>query len=235
MNRVLGGEVLELHDRFRKARDRGLEELREQRIVRRTTQARLRQSGVERVAAQRFPIRPDIEGHRETPVWMNPGKRHVQIELADRDAHPVGPKVAKTEDPLAVSHDDHAHIGFRPVGEDVRDSTAILRADVQPAGPAENVTELLAGLSDRWCVHDRHEPLDILDQQAEKEGFIPVLKAREEDVSVEVPTLVLEVLPHAIHLLVKRHHSGRQQSPQAKRGSLGFRKGRALVESGILQ
>jgi hypothetical protein len=73
------------------------------------------EADVQRILVQLHVVGADIERDRQAIVGMQAGAGGVERELADRDAHAERAQVAEAEDALAVGHDDHAHVGVRPV------------------------------------------------------------------------------------------------------------------------
>ena len=59
---------------------------------------------------------------------MDPARRRVQRELADRDGHAAGALVAEAEDPLVVGDDDEPHVLEWALAQDLRDPVDDRRA-----------------------------------------------------------------------------------------------------------
>ena len=117
--RVGLGEVLELDAGVREDLLHGEHELLQEVVVGIARQARLAEPEVERVGEQLLVVRPDVEHDRQRQLGRHAGARGVQGQLADRDAHAVGPEVTQPEDPLAVRDDDEAHLVLGPVAQDL--------------------------------------------------------------------------------------------------------------------
>ena len=62
----------------------------------------------------------------------------------------------------------------------------MLGREVQPARPAVDVAELLAGLADRGRVHDRRHLVEVVEQEPVEERLVSVLERREEQVATDV-------------------------------------------------
>ena len=128
---------------------------------------------------------PDVERDRQGQRRVDPGRRRVQGELADRDRHPARALVAEPEDPLVVGDDDQPDVVVRAVAEELRDPVDVGRRDPQAAGPADDVAELLAGPPDGRRVDDRQELLGVLGEEPVEERRVAVLERRQADVLLE--------------------------------------------------
>src|SRR5262249_3318248 len=71
---------------------------------------RLAQAEVKGVGAERGVGRADIEEHRQEAAGRHGGAGGVELELADRDAHAVGPDVTEAEDAPARRDADEANV-----------------------------------------------------------------------------------------------------------------------------
>ncbi len=96
------------------------------------------------------------------------------------------------------------------------------------------MAELLAGTTDRRRVDDRHELLDVLDEQPIEERFVAVLERREPDVLLEVVfALATQMLEFEGHLLVDRENPRRQEPAQTEPVALVVVEGEILVQNRI--
>ena len=102
------------------------------------------------------------------------------------------------------------HVRFRPVLENEPHLPTVLRCDVEPTRLSEDVRELPAGLTHGGCVDQRHQLVDILDQRAVKESFVPRLQGDQEDVPLDVVRLAAKVLEHSRLLCLLVDHLRRQ-------------------------
>ena len=159
---------------------------------------------VERVGEQERVVRPDVERDRQGQRRVDPRRRRVERELADRDRHPAGALVAEAEDPLVVGDDDQPDVVVRAVSEQLRDPVDVGRGDPQAARPADDVAELLAGPPDRRGVDDRQELLGVLGQEPVEERRVAVLERGQADVLLERVVLAAEVLELELDLLLDR-------------------------------
>ena len=137
-------EVLPLQESLREALLHGLDELLDQRVVLGAAQAWKPPAEVELVLQERFVVRADVEADGQRLRRVDARGRRVERQLADRNPHASRTLVAETEDALVVRHDDEADVVERGVAEDLVDPPAVCGRDPEPAGPAEDVAELLA-------------------------------------------------------------------------------------------
>ena len=151
---------------------------------------------------------------------MDARRRRVQRELPDRDGHPAGTLVAEPEDPLVVGDDDEAHVLERALAEDLGDPIDIVGRDPGPAGPPDDVAELLARAPHRRRVDDRHEFLDVVGQQPVEQRRVAVLERGQPDVLLEGVVLDAQVLELEVDLLLDRQHPVGQQTAQPERVTL---------------
>ena len=145
------------------------------------------------------------------------------------------PRSNQSEDPLSIGDHDDPHPAFGPVLENPAYPTPVLRRHIQPAGPAEDRSELPARLPDGRGVDHRHHGLEVPHQGAIEEGLVPVLQAGQVDVLIQRAALAVKIVENPLLLLRRREHPGRQQSPEAECVTLRFGKGGALVAAGIVQ
>jgi hypothetical protein len=233
--RVAVAEVLELHNRPGEHRRGGHHELVDDLVVGVAAQARLLQSDVERVAAQRLVVGADVERDRQAPVGMHARARGVERQLADRDAHAVGAEIAETEDPLAVGDDDHPDGRRGPVAQHRNHPAAILRADEQPARPPPQMRVALARLPDRRRVDDRHRLGEVIGDEPVEQAFVAILQRDQIDVLLEIRRLAAEAAQRLFELLIEAEHARRQQAAQVQAVALLVRKRGALVQCRIVK
>ena len=89
--------------------------------------------------------------------------------------------------------------------------------------------KLLARLSDRRRVHDRHELVDVVDQQPVEQPLVSILQRPQSDVSFDVVALTANAREDACLLVFHRADVCRQQSTQTKSPTLLEGKGRRFV------
>ncbi len=197
--------------------------------------ARLPQPEVERVVEIRLVVGAGVEVHRQQALRRHAGRRRVELQLADGDAHAVGAQVAQAEDAAAVGHADDAHVLDRPVAQHLLDMPLARDRQVHAARPAVDVAEFQAGLGDGRVVHDGQETRRVRHQRAVEERLVVVHQADQVDVALQVGGLVPELLQDPAELEVLRLGRVRDQPHQAEGLALRFGVGGGLVEHGIVQ
>ena len=103
------------------------------------------------------------------------------------------------------------------VAEQLRDPVHVVGSDPQAAGAAHHVTELPAGVADRWRVDDRGELLEVIGEHPVEQRLVAVLQCGESDVLLEVVGLALQVLELERHLLGEADDAVRHQPAQPER------------------
>ena len=97
------------------------------------------------------------------------------------------------------------------------------------------MAELLAGLTHRWRVHDRHEPSRVAHEQPVEERFVCVLELGQIDVPLEIGDLRLELGERAADLGVLVIDAFGEQPEQAELFALGFSEGGGFVEPRLVE
>ena len=92
------------------------------------------------------------------------------------------------------------------------------------------MAEALGGSTDRGGVDDRHEILQVFEQDGEEQMFIAILQRHETSVAVEWIAEALDIGADALDLLFQRVGGVRQQTVQVKIITLLWRKCRTFVE-----
>ncbi len=82
------------------------------------------------------------------------------------NAHAVDAKIAQAEDAGPVGDDADLGVGVGPVAEDGAYALALLDGDVQGLGAGVERRVLEAHVADGGRVHQGHELLGVVDQQA---------------------------------------------------------------------
>ena len=191
-------------------------------------QPRRAMADVQRVGEQRRVVRPDVERDRQGQGRVDAAGRRVQRELADRDGHPAGALVAEAQDPLVVGDDDEPDVLVRALAQELRDPVAVGRRDPRPAGPPDDVAELLARPPDGRRVDDRQELVEVLGQQPVEQRRVAVLERGQPDVLLERVVLAPEVLELEVDLLLDRQDPVRQQAAQPERVPFDVGEGQVL-------
>ena len=231
-HRVLFQEVFPLEDGLRiDAHDR-LDEPVDERLIAGAANPSVAHAEIQRIVQQFLVVGADVEHDRQRQVRRDAGTGGVQTEFANRNAHAADALIAEAEDPFAVGHDDHGWRN-RMVRQDPLDPILLLVGDIESARPPEDVRELLARFADHRRVDDRQHLLDVVVQQAEEQRLVAVLERGEVDVFLDRRRLRLEILIHAIELLLDRRHRGRDQAVEMERFTLAGAERRPLVDQRV--
>ncbi len=233
--RIGVAEILELNQRVRVAVLHGVDEFLDQVVVGFAALAVAQQADVERVFEQRFVVSADIDRDRQALVWVDARTGDVQRQLAHRDTHTLRAEIAQAEDAFSIRDDDDSHIGCIPIVQDLAHPPAVFDRDEQTTRSAVDMSVLHTGLADGGCVHQRHHLLEMVDQDAEKQRFIAVLQAHQEDVLLQRRALATQVVEHALDLLFQREDARREQPPEMEAVAFSFAEGGALVGQWIAQ
>jgi len=189
----------------------GHEHLLHKRLVLLPPHARLLQPRIELVVDQRLRVRAHVDGHRQALVRVDPTTRRVQVQLANGDAHSVGPEVTEAEDALAVGDDDDVYFLVRPVIQNLLHTAFILDGNVHATRLLKDRSELLASLADSGRIEERHHLRDILNDEAIEQRFIPALERHEKHVFVEGICDHLELVHRSLDFILHREHCRRLQ------------------------
>jgi hypothetical protein len=117
---------------------------------------------------------------------------------------------------LAIGYDDHVHGSLGPVCQNIAHPAPIVCRDVETTWPPKDLAKTQACLADRWRVDDRHQLRDMCRDQPVEQRLVPVLKADQVDVSVQVVGFGPNLIGHTLELLIDIEHTGRQQTAQAQ-------------------
>ena len=166
---------------------------------------------------------------------MDSGSRCVQSELSDRYAHAAGPLVSDAKYALVVCHDDHRAICLGTAQQGLSHPAAIARGDEYATSSPKHLAPVLACLSDRGGVDDRHDVLEMLDDEPIEERLVAILETVEIDVLLNIRFLLIELITNSNQLLLDRRYVVRQQPVKAQRVALLTSERRALVEKRGLQ
>ena len=190
---------------------------------------------IQRVRKQRLVVRPGVDEDGQRVLRRHASRRGVERELADRDPHAVGPEVAEAENSLAARHDHAADVALRPVADDLAQTALALDREIEAARTAEKVAELLTGLADGRCVHDRHEPGRVGHEHAVEERLIGVLELREIDVSLEVGRLAVELRERPSQLRIEIVDTLREKAEKPECFALLVAERRRLVAPRVMK
>src|SRR6185312_1580568 len=133
---------------------------------------------------------------------MDPADQGVERKLADRDAHSADALVAQPEDALPVRHHDDVDVALGTVAQHLTQAFAVGVSDEESPWPPVDLTETLAGLTDRRGVDDRHRLGDVVAKHPVEQRLVAVLQRAQVDVPVETLTASGELVPAVFDLLV---------------------------------
>jgi hypothetical protein len=142
--------------------------------------------------------------------------RHIQVQLADRNAHPLHAQVAQPEDAAAVRQHNDVHAITRPVVGHGVHVTPVLQRKVHATRAPIQPAVLQAHLADGGCVNDGRGFLHVVDDYLVKQRLVAVLQRLQRQPLVQVGRAALELLPHLLSLrldvqLARRHHAADAQ------------------------
>ena len=209
-------EILELQDAAGEHALRGRDELVDERIPCVEGHAGRARADVAGIVSQRLVVGADVERDGQAQLRPQPSAGGVEDEFADRDAHAVRPEVAEPQDASAVGHDDDAHLAPGPVGEQLRNASAMLDRQVEPARPRIDAAPLEAGLADGRRVDDRQQLLEMVEQHPVEQRLVLALQRSEVQVLVECGRLRAQARGYAVSLLGQRFDARRKQSFDAE-------------------
>src|SRR5262249_5975091 len=98
--------------------------------------------------------------------------------------------------------------------------TRIPNREKNAARTPKNVSILLAGSSYGGCIDDRHQVLNVIDQDPVEQSLIPILKSNHEDISLQIVRLRTETFQSPGNLFLLGTDPGGKQS--AKRQCIPF-------------
>ena len=107
-----------------------------------------------RVVEQALPVGADVQHDRQGPARVDAGRRGVDGELADGDAHAADAPVADAEDRAGVGGDDQVHVVAAEAGRPQRllDQLRLVDRQVDAARAPVLVAVVLDRLADgRAC------------------------------------------------------------------------------------
>jgi hypothetical protein len=161
--------------------------------------------------------------------------RHIEIDCADGDAHPVRAQVTQTEDALPVRDNDE--VDRRPAAalQDPVDVGDVLGTDVEPPVPPKDVAEHQAGLPHRGRVDDRDHLFDVLVDEPVEERFVAVEHPLEKDVALQVVRLPPVHLECPLDFELERGYPGPEQAVELQAEPFLFGETRPLVEQRVVE
>ena len=226
--RVRGREILPLQQHIRQLVAHGGYELVDESVVVVVVDAPVPPAEVLRVLEEFDVVGAHVEHDRQGARRADPTDQDVERQLADRDAHPADALIPQSENPLAVGHHDHVGVAVRAVAQHLAQMLAVGIADEQSPRAAVDLAELLAGLTDRRRVDDRHRLGDVVAQQPVEQRLVAVLQGAQVDVLIETGTTCGELAPTVLDLLIEGLLRGGQQTKQPVLETFGVGEGGAL-------
>jgi len=124
---------------------------------------------------------------------------------------------------------------MRPVPQDFSHPAPVLRGHEQSPGSSPNMAVELAGLANRRCVEDGHQPLDVVHHHAIEKALVPLLQCDHEDVPLQIVLLAVKVSKYPRYLILLRKDTGRKKSSQPECFPLLLGEGGALIQVRTLE
>ena len=115
MHRVAARPILEMDAAFREHLLHRRNKFVDKGIQLRGRRARLAQAEIQWIVQVLLVVGSGIQIHRQQILRRHPGRRRVELQLADRNAHAVCAKVAEAENAAAVCHANEPDVLLRPV------------------------------------------------------------------------------------------------------------------------
>jgi hypothetical protein len=195
-------EVLKLdagtREDFLNSRDERLDKF----VVLSTCHAALAEAQIKGIGKQALVVRAHVQGDRQREMRRNAGASGVERQFADRDAHAVYTEVAEAQNPFAVSDDDEAHIGLRPVAQDFLELLLAVEREVQTTRTSQDMAEVFASFADCRRIHQRNETRRIRHQYPVKQRLVGFEQRRQKDISLEVARLQIDLAQNAVNLRI---------------------------------
>ncbi|SPZ62058.1 Uncharacterised protein [Serratia quinivorans] len=185
---------------------------------------------IQRIVQALWVVGTHVQHYRQGIGRADTTAGGIQRKLADRNAHAANALVAQAENTFAVGDDNHFDVLFGGVLQHVVNAIAVRVGDKQPARPAVNIGEVLAGFTHRWRVDDRHHFAQMGVQQAVEQGFVGVLNVAQVDVLIAVVFEILILAIGALSLFFNGFHRVGQQALQVEMVALFFGEGTAFIQ-----
>src|SRR5690348_3913676 len=109
---------------------------------------------------------------------MDASAEGVERQLANRYSHPTKPKIAQSQNALAIGDNDDANGAFAYVAQNRGDVVALRVGDIQAARPAVDVAVVLARLADLRCIDDGAHLANMFLEEPIEQRFVAVLQRR---------------------------------------------------------
>jgi len=203
LERVLGLEVLKLDYALGPLGRHRLHELVAELLVLLAVCAGHATAEVERVLHNGLGVTANVQLDGKRARRLEPAARAVQVQLADRDAHPTSPQVPEAQDPPPVRNDDDVWFQV-PVVQDGADLVLVFGdGDVHAGGGVEDLPKALAGFANRRSIQNREQLLHVLQQHLVEEGGVGAVQRLQVDVLVDHLLVPAHVLHRAGHLVLQ--------------------------------
>ena len=185
---------------------------------------------IQRVVEQLLVVGADIQHDRQGVGRADTAAGGIERQLTDRDAHPADTLVAETENTLAVGHHDHFDVMVRYVLQDIVEVVPILVGDEHAARATVDFRETLTGGADGGGIDNRHHLIEMIANQAIKQGFVGVLDVAQINVLIDLGFKSLILDPRAFSLFFDGFDHFRQQAQQVEAATLFHAEGASFVE-----
>ena len=120
----------------------------------------------------------------------------------------------------------------RDVLQDIVEVVPVLIGDKHPARATVDLREALAGGANGRRIDDRHHLIEMVANQAIKEGFVGVLNVAQVNMLVDLSFKSLVLDPCAFSLFLNCFNNFWQQAEQVKAAALFHAEGATFVEKG---
>lgn len=147
-----------------------------------------------------------------------------------RNANAIDAQIAQAQDARPICHDADLGIWIWPVLEDRLYRLALLDGDVERLGAGVESRILKTHVTNGGSVHQRHELLRIVDEQAVKEVGVLVLERRQIEIAVNVGLASPDHLERTLALLARVLHDVWDKTGEVLGDALLWGKREALTE-----
>ncbi len=173
---------------------------------------------VQRVVQQPLVVGAHIQGYRDHPARVDPGRGRVHGQLADRYLDAAYPPVADAQDLLGVGTHDQVHVAGAQLqgGEGLLDVVGPVDGQVDPPRPTVLVGVPLDRVADRGVIHDRQQLGQVIGQHLVVQHLVAVVQLLQVHVLGQVGRLPPQLLIDAPRLLLQGQHRRRQPPGQAE-------------------
>jgi hypothetical protein len=117
---------------------------------------------------------------------MDSSNQRVKRKLADRYSESAHSLITEPKDPFTIGDHDNIYLWVRTVTQKFNDRVAQRIGNDESSRATINVTEKLAGQTDRRRVDDGHHFLDMIEHQVIKQRLVRILELTQIDVSFQI-------------------------------------------------